>query len=106
MYDTDDPLDESKDLGQHNQDWEEAGNGDRVDSAVGTIAQAGAVGAALTAGMLLGPRLMLEWQRRQRVQELVCAPVTCPDCACHGGVCCALGLCGTECTSGGRAGSS
>ncbi len=36
MYDTDDPLDESEDLGQHNQDLEEAGHGDQVDSAAGT----------------------------------------------------------------------
>ena len=40
MYDTDDPLDESEDLGQHNQDLEEAGHGDQVDSAAGTIAGA------------------------------------------------------------------
>ena len=32
MYDADDPLDVSEDLGQHNQDMEEAGNGDHVDS--------------------------------------------------------------------------
>lgn len=38
MYDADDPLDVSEDLGQHNQDMEEAGNGDHVDSAAGTIA--------------------------------------------------------------------
>ena len=62
MYDTDDPLDESEDLGQHNQDLEEAGNGDQVDSAAGTIA--GAAGTLLTAGMLLGPRLTLQ-RRRQ-----------------------------------------
>ena len=92
MYDTDDPLDESEDPGQHNQDLEEAGHGDQVDSAAGTIA--GAAGTLLTAGMLLGPRLTLQ-RRRQRVREWVCTPVTCPDCAC--GVCCALDLCGTEC---------
>ena len=38
MYDKDDPLDKSEDLGQHNQDLEEAGHGDQVDSAAGTIA--------------------------------------------------------------------
>lgn len=92
MYDKDDPLDESEDLGQHNQDLEEAGHGDQVNSAAGTIA--GAAGTLLTAGMLLGPRLTLQ-RRRQRVREWVCTPVTCPDCAC--GVCCALDLCGTEC---------
>ena len=91
MFDEDDPLDESEDLGQHNQDLEEAGNGDHVDSAAGTIA--GVAGTLLTAGMLFGPRLTLQ-RRRQRVQEWVCTPVTCPDCAC--GVCCALDLCGTE----------
>ena len=32
MYDTDDPLDESEDLGQHNEDLEEAGHGDQVES--------------------------------------------------------------------------
>ncbi len=85
MYDTDDPLDESEDPGQHNRDLEEAGHGDQVDSAAGTIA--GAAGTLLTAGMLLGPRLTLQ-RRRQRVREWVCTPVTCPDCAC--GVCCAL----------------
>ena len=72
MYDKDDPLDESEDLGQHNQDLEEAGHGDQVNSTAGTIA--GAAGTLLTAGMLLGPRLTLQ-RRRQRVREWVCTPV-------------------------------
>ncbi len=67
MFDADDPaLDESEGPGQPNLDLEEAGNGDQVDSAVGT--RNGTAAASLTAGMLLGPRLTLE-RRRQRVRQ-------------------------------------
>ena len=96
MFDADDPLDESEGPGQPNFDLEKAGDGDQVDSAVGT--RNGTAAVSLTAGMLLGPRLTLE-RRRQRVREWVCAPLTCPGCVC--GVCCAssfkLDLCGTDC---------